>query len=172
MPKLNILPKRLDILDVNDSSCRFRINIDVLNEAFGVGRSMYAKASYPDKKGGYFPGNKPGDRYIIWMPKLYSNSSEWKNSVHNNGEEIHEDAESSRRDDWISEGILDTSLLRIVFVKADNKSPYRFAGVYRSGRMDHLHHTYVRIATKVKLIGNPVNRVELLDDNREGCTIS
>ena len=172
MSKLKVLPKRIDILDVNDNSCQFRINIDVLNEAFGVGRAMYAKASYPDKKGGYFPGNKPGDHYIIWMPKLYSNSSEWKNSIHNNGKEIHEDAELTRREDWIPEGILDVSLLRIVFVKSDSKSPYKFMGVYRSGKMDHLHHTYVRIATKVRLIGNPVNRVELLDDNREGCTIS
>ena len=92
----------------------------------GVGRAMYAKASYPDKKGGYYPGNKPGDHYIIWMPKLYSNSSEWKNSIHNNGKEIHEDAELTRREDWIPEGILDVSLLRIVFVKSDSKSPYKF----------------------------------------------
>ena len=167
MPKLKVLPKRIDILDANDNSCKFRINIDVLNEAFGIGRAMYAKASYPDKKGGYFLGNRSEDRFIIWMPKLYSNSSEWKNSIHNNGKEIHEDAEAFRRDDWISEGILDVSLLRLVFVKSENKSPYKFIGVYRSGKMDHLHHTYERIATKVKLIGNPVNQIVLLDDNRE-----
>ena len=59
MSKLKVLPKRIDILDVNDNSCQFRINIDVLNEAFGVGRAMYAKASYPDKKGGYFPETSP-----------------------------------------------------------------------------------------------------------------
>ena len=33
MTKLPILPKRWDVLDANDESCRFRINIDVLNEA-------------------------------------------------------------------------------------------------------------------------------------------
>ena len=47
MSSLKVLPKRIDILDANDTSCQFRINIDVLNEAFGVGRAMYAKASYP-----------------------------------------------------------------------------------------------------------------------------
>jgi len=88
------------------------------------------------------------------------------NSLYNGGEEIHEDAENGRDEDWISEGKLDPSLLRIVFVKPDNKSPYKFVGVYQSGKMDHLHHTYERIATKVKLIGKPVYRVELLDDKR------
>ena len=28
MTKLKVLPKRVDILDANDPSCRFRINID------------------------------------------------------------------------------------------------------------------------------------------------
>ena len=37
-------------LEVNNPESVFRINIDILNEAFGVGRGMYAKAVYPDKK--------------------------------------------------------------------------------------------------------------------------
>lgn len=101
MSKLTVLPKRVDILDANDEQCRFRINIDVLNEAFGVGRSMYAKACYPDSKDVTFAGDKPEDRYIIWMPKLYSNNSEWKNALYHGGLEIHEDAELSRHEDWI-----------------------------------------------------------------------
>ena len=60
MARLAILPKRLDILDVNDASCEFRINIDVLNEAFGIGRAMFAKACYPDKKHDSFPGTNLG----------------------------------------------------------------------------------------------------------------
>lgn len=166
MTKLPILPKRWDVLDANDESCRFRINIDVLNEAFGVGRSMYPKACYPDKKDVTFAGNKPGDRFFIWMPKLYSNSSEWKNSLYMGGVEIHEDAESTRHEDWTDFNKHDLSALRLVFVKPDPKSPYKFVGVYRSGKMRHLHHTYERISTKVRLIGNPVYRIELLNDNR------
>ena len=167
MTKLKVLPKRVDILDTNDASCKFRINIDVLNEAFGIGRSMYAKACYPDTKDGSFLGTKPGDRFIIWMPKLYSNSSEWKNSLYDGGREIHEDAEDTRHEDWIQIAKHDLSVLRLVFVKPDPKEPYRFVGVYRSGKMNYLHHTYERIATKVRLIGNPVNQIELLDDNRK-----
>ena len=166
MGKQEVLPKRLDILDVNDKNCQFRINIDVLNEAFGIGRSMYAKACYPDTKDGSFSGTKPGDRFIIWMPKLYSNSSEWKNSLWNDGKEIHEDAEDTRNEDWIPIAKHDLSALRLVFVKPGPREPYRFVGVYRSGKMNYLHHTYDRIATRVKLIGNPVNRIELLNDIR------
>ena len=165
MAKLEVLPKRFDMLDANDDSCQFRINIDVLNEAFGVGRSMYARACYPDRKGEYFTSNKPGDKLFIWMPKLYANSSEWKNVVSEDGNEIYEIAESSRHEDWISEED-DLGALRIVFVKPDPKSPYKFAGIFKSGKMDFCNHTYERIATKVKLIGNPVTKIELLDDNR------
>lgn len=128
---------------------------------------MYAKACYPDTKGFTFPGTKPGEHFIIWMPKLYSNSSEWKNSLWNDGKEIHEDAEDTRYEDWIPLRKHNLSALRLVFVKPDSKEPYRFIGVYRSGKMDFLHHTYERIATKVRLIGDPVNRIELLDDNRD-----
>lgn len=51
MAKLTILPKRLDLLDVNDEACQFRINIDVLNEAFGIGKFIFMKACYPERKG-------------------------------------------------------------------------------------------------------------------------
>lgn len=47
-------------LEVNNPESVFRINIDILNEAFGVGRGMYAKAVYPDKKNSDIPGTKPG----------------------------------------------------------------------------------------------------------------
>ena len=56
--------------------------------------------------------------------------------------------------------------MRIVFVKFDRKSYYKFAGVYRSAKITHCNHTYERIATKARLIGNPVTRIELLDDCR------
>lgn len=166
MARLEILPKRLDVLAANDPKSEFRINIDVLNEAFGVGRAMYAKACYPDKKGVSFPGTIPGDQFIIWMPKLYPNQSEWETSLQNDDSEIHEDAAQARHEDWIGIRKHDLSVLRLTFVKDTPKSPYRFMGVYRLTRMDHLHHTYERIATKVRLIGDPVDKVELLDDFR------
>ena len=166
MGKFEILPKRLEILDANDNACEFRINVDVLNEAFGIGRSMYLKACYPDRKNVTFSGTNPDDKFIIWMPKLYSNNSEWKNVLTNGGDVIREDAEATRHTDWIDISKHPLNVLRLVFVKEDPKSPYKFVGVYKLDKKDYLHHTYNRIATRVRLIGNPVTSIELLDDNR------
>ena len=167
MGKQEVLPKRLDILDVNDKNCQFRINIDVLNEAFGVGRSMYAKAVYPDKKHSSIPGNNGQDKFIIWMPKLYSNSSEWKNCLSDDGTKIYEIAETTKKQDWTEIDKHDLYCLKITFVRSTRKGPYRFVGVFRADKMDHLHHIYDRVSTKVKLIGNPVHTIELLDDIRK-----
>lgn len=166
MAYLKVLPKKFDYLDANDDDCIFRINIDVLNEAFGVGRSMYARGSYPDKKNTYFSGSNPNDRFYIWMPKLYGNGSEWINTISADGTVIYEKAEPTRSIDWTEyhHDLIDA--YRIVFVKPSVKEPYKFVGVFQNGDMNHLDHAYRRIATKIELIGNPVYKIDLLDDNR------
>ena len=168
MAKLEVLAKRFDILDANDDSCQFRINIDVLNEAFGVGRSMYARAVYPDKKGVYFTDNNPNEKLYIWMPKLYDNSSEWKNRISEDGNKIKETAEPIRHTDWISNVDKEyINALRITFVKPDPNSPYKFARIFQNEKIEFCDYIYKRVATKIKLICNPVTEIELLDDNRK-----
>lgn len=167
MAKLEVLPKRVDILDANDPNCKFRINIDVLNECFGANRSIYMNACYPQGRHETIPGAKFGDNFIVWMPKLYGNSSEWVNSIVDNGDTILEVAEPTRHSDWMDIDKHDLRVIRLVFVKPSPKEWYRFAGVFVNGKMDYLKHSYKRIATKVKLIGDPVYKIELLDDYRE-----
>lgn len=166
MAKLEILPKRLDVLDANDPKCRFRINIDVLNECFGANRSIYMNACYPQGKYETIPGTKPGDKFFVWMPKLYGNSSEWKNSISNDGNTIYEIAESTRHSDWMDDDKHVLEGIRLVFVKPNPRESYRFVGAFVNEKMDFLRHSYKRIATRVKLIGNPVYKIELLDDGR------
>lgn len=166
MAKLEILPKKWDELDAADPGCKFRINIDILNEAFGVGRGMYAKAVYPDKKNTYIQSNR--GKCIIWMPKLYGNSSNWRNVLSQDGSELYEIADNGRHEDWMYEDTDEGErILRIIFVKPDPKSPYRFVGVFENGKMDFCNHTYKRIATKIKLVGNPVNSIKLLNDENK-----
>lgn len=55
--------------------------------------------------------------------------------------------------------------IRLVFAKPDLKEPYEFVGVFVSDKMDYLKHSYKRIATKVRLIGDPVYQIEILDDS-------
>lgn len=167
MARLEVLPKSIDVLDANNPDCKFRINIDVLNECFGANRSIYMHACYPQSKNETIPGTKYGDHFFVWMPKLYGNSSEWKNIVTDNGDTILEIAEPTRHQDWMDIGKHDLEGIRLVFVKPSPKEWYRFAGVFVCGQMDHLKHSYKRIATQVRLIGDPVYKIELLDDRRK-----
>lgn len=166
MSKQEVKRKSREVLDANDPDCRFRINIDVLNECFGANRSMYMHACYPQGKNKTIPGTKYGDKFFVWMPKLYGNSSEWKNTVSNDGNMIYEVAEATRHSDWMDEDKHVIDGIRLVFVKPDPHEPYRFVGVFVSDQMDYLKHSYKRIATRVKLIGDPVYKIELLDDTR------
>ncbi len=52
---------------------------------------------------------------------------------------------------------------RLVFVKESISSPYSFAGVFVADTYDYKRHIFKRIATKVKVIGDPVSRIEILD---------
>lgn len=167
-----IYPKRFEILDANDNTCRFRINIDVLNECFGANRKMYMHACYPQGNSKFIPGTKPGEKFMVWMPKLYGNSSEWKNSISEDNNTIYEVAETTRHADWMDTDKHDLNAIRLVFVKPSPSLPYVFKGVYINDQMDFLHHSYRRIATRVRLIGDPVTRIELLEsieipDNEE-----
>ena len=166
MANLKVLPKRFDVLDARNPDCKFRINIDVLNECFGANRNMYMHACYPQGKGKYIPGTKYGDRFFVWMPKLYGNNSEWKNIISKDGKTIEEIAEPTRHSDWMDEGKHIIDGIRLVFVKPSPAEPYRFVGAFVSDKMDHLKHSYKRIATQVRLIGDPVYKIELLDDSR------
>ncbi len=166
MAILEVLPKRFDILDANDTYCSFRINIDVLNECFGAGRSSYRNACFPQGKNKTIAGVKSGDKFLVWMPKLYGNSSEWKNFVADNGDTIKEIAEPSRHSDWTDDDKHPLDTIRLVFVKPTPSRSYQFIGAFVTDKMEYLNHTYKRIATRVKLIGNPVCCVELLDDRR------
>lgn len=158
-----ILPKRFDTLDANDRTCNFRINIDVLNECFGANKTSYRHACYPQGKNQYLLGTKPEEKYLAWLPKLFGNSSEWKNTISHDDNTIYEVAEESRNTDWMEEDKHIIDAKRLVFVKPAPDMPYVFKGVFVNDRMDYLNHSYRRIATKVRLIGNPVTKVELLD---------
>ena len=73
-----------------------------------------------------------------------------KLTIYGTGVEIHEDAEESRHEDWTDIGKHELSVLRLVFVKPDPKSPYTDLSVYiKPGKVKHLHHTYERIATLI-----------------------
>ena len=158
--------KSVDILDATSNTYKFRTNIDILNECFGANRSLYMQACFPQGKNTFLWEKNTNDKVIVWMPKLYGNSSHWKNSISEDRTIIYEVAENGLTTDWMDTGKHDLSAIRLVFVKESRKGPYVFAGVFINGEMNYLSHTYIRIATKVRLIGDPVTKVEILDDLR------
>ena len=84
------------------------------------------------------------------------------------GCELYEVADNGRQEDWMTaDDDAEERILRIIFVRPDAKSPYRFVGVFENGKMDFCNHTYRRIATKIRLIGNPVTSIKLLDDDKK-----
>ena len=124
------------------------------------------KAGYPRNSKESIPGINTGDRFRIWLPKLYRNKSGWHNILSDDGRHFYEESEDSTAVDWMDIDDSGSKALSLIFVREKRNTPYKFIGVFEAGKMEHLNHTYDRIATRVKLIGNPVNRIELLDDIR------
>lgn len=169
MAKLEIKPKRIEILDANDPQCRFRINIDVLNECFGLNKSMYMKASYPPSGpigGKYISGTNANDKFFIWMPKLYGNSSEWNNRISADGTTIHESADPTKAEEYLptsNEADAAACMKRLVFVKDSVTAPYRFVGVFEMSDYKYKRHEFKRVATRVRVIGDPVAHIEIIE---------
>ena len=169
MSKLKVLNKRVDILDVDDPACAFRINIDVLNEAFGLNRSMYAKAWYPDSKYNWISVTNSKEQFYIWMPKMYGNSSGCSNSISYDGTKIFEVMKGPNTIDVTESADADIYGYnyrygyRLVFIKESAKTPYCFVGVFKPTKMDHNNHIFERVATKISVEGNPVTSITILD---------
>ena len=57
----------------------------------------------------------------------------------------------------------------LIFAKEPKGGPYIFRGVYLKNKekSEHRHHVYYRIGTKVRLVGQPSEKIEILDDFRK-----
>jgi hypothetical protein len=56
----------------------------------------------------------------------------------------------------------------LIFAKDPKGGPYIFRGVYLKNKekSTHKHHVYDRIGTKVRLVGQPSEELDILDDFR------
>lgn len=149
-------------LDANDSP-QFRVKIDILNEAFGYSISGWVRAVYPLKNDTYICGSKPDEKYIIWAFNEGKNDSDYCNTFSTDKNEIYEDSE--HEDYYLdSENIAATGEPRIVFSRKKG-GYFVFNGIYMPYEIDNKHHVFKRIATKIKLVGNPVDHVEIINSD-------
>lgn len=135
-----------------------------LNKYFGTNYGEYQRAVWPSENG--------NGQFRVWFPKLdnsingkvLATSDDCVNTLSNAWEEIIFDdlkeLENENNKKYRYDG------LTLVFAKEPNNGPYIFRGVYvQDKEKTSLNHIVLkRVATKVKVIGAPATRVELLDE--------
>ena len=138
---------------------------EAINETVGTSYTGWMKATWPSWNSEM--------SFWIWFPKL----AETKN-----GELVSAafDCVNTISDDWnelIFDDLKDSppededSVIPpvLIFAKEPKGGPYIFRGVYLKNKekSEHRHHVYYRIGTKVRLVGQPSEKIEILEDFRK-----
>ena len=138
---------------------------EAINETVGTSYTGWMKATWPSWNSEM--------SFWIWFPKL----AETKN-----GELVSAafDCVNTISDDWnelIFDDLKDSppededSVVPpvLIFAKEPKGGPYIFRGVYLKNKekSEHRHHVYYRIGTKVRLVGQPSEKIEILEDFRK-----
>lgn len=146
---------RIDHLDAKDRIEFYRVN-DVLNTCFGTDYQAWMKATWP-----------VNDECHCWFPKLVKTikddpaaygcvnviSEDWNTLVFDDHKTNAVDYRGPHRG------------LRIVFAREPNNGPIMFRGVYVQDeeKSTFKHYVFNRIATRIRIVGNPAYDIELLD---------
>lgn len=151
--------KRYDVLDAN-KDIHFHTHEQLLDECFGEHHNLF-EVDY-----------EINDSCRVYMPKILTDrngnpkavSSGWTNSIDSTntvfksvspvGEPFYE----CKASDYVS----------LIFAMLKNDGDYQFLGAFVDDANECDGHIFTskRIATKVRLIGNPVYDIELLDEDR------
>lgn len=135
---------------------------DAINAAVGSAYTGWMKATWPV--------DKTKLPFWIWFPKLaeskggkmVSAANDCVNTISDDWNElVYDDLKDSPPED---ENYVVPPVL--IFAKEPKGGPYIFRGVYEKNRekSKHRHHVYDRIGTRVKLVGQPSGKIEILDE--------
>ena len=151
------------VLDAAANICYTKI-YDAINATVGTNYTGWMKATWP--------GRNSEMSFWIWFPKLaetkdgelVSAAFDCVNTISDDWNElIFDDLKDTPPDDekHITPPVL-------IFAKEPKGGPYIFRGVYLKNeeKSKHKHDVYYRIGTKVRLIGQPSKKIEILDDFR------
>lgn len=160
----NVVSGKIDLLDAKDRLQFFRIN-EVLNACFGTDYAAWMKGVWP-----------LNETYWCWFPKLVRTlkdepatngctnviSGDWNTLIYDEHKDTVADTSNDPHDDK-----------SIVFAREPDNGPILFRGIYVYDRekSSYKHYVHRRIATRIRIIGNPAYDVELLDSidiNRKG----
>lgn len=152
--------KKYEILDAKNM-IEFGSIYQALNDCFGTDYSGWMKATWPSNSGN---GN-----FRVWFPKLssfkdgkmVSAAYDCINTISKDWNEVVFDDLKKRQpsDDVQYKGI------DLIFAREPNNGPIIFRGVYeRNIEKSYANHEVSkRIATKVRIIGDPAYDIEVLD---------
>ena len=161
------MAKKIEILDAKEVY-EFPTIFEAINDSIGTEYSGWMKACWPNVKGN---GN-----FRMWIPKLAKKRDgelvpaafDCVNTISDDWNEfVFEDLKGKSRD--LSDKYWGMDL---IFAKDHSNHGYVFRGVYvRDGEKSKPNYDVSkRIATKVKLVGNPAYDIELLDLTEEAIS--
>ena len=138
---------------------------EALNKTVGTSYTGWMKATWPSWNSEM--------SFWIWFPKLaetkngelVSAAFDCVNTISEDWNElIFDDLKDSPPED--EDSVIPPVL---IFAKEPKGGPYIFRGVYLKNKekSEHRHHVYYRIGTKVRLVGQPSEKIEILDDFRK-----
>lgn len=148
---------RIDYLDAIDKKEFYRIN-ELLNTCFGTDYQAWMKGTW-----------QLNDYYWCWFPKLVRTlkdepatngctnviSADWNTLIYDEHKDTVADTSNDPHNDRA-----------IVFAREPDNGPILFRGVYAYDRSQssYKHYVYKRIATRIRIIGNPAYDIEMLDN--------
>lgn len=155
------MAKKYEVLDASQHIV-FRTIVEAINDVLGTNYTGWQRAAWPSNNGN---GN-----FRMWFPKLaetkngqlVSASFDCVNTISSDWNEfIFDDLKNTQADMTKKYWGYD-----LIFAKEPDGGDYIFRGVYiRNGEKSKPNHDVdKRVATRVRLIGEPVYDIELLDE--------
>lgn len=149
-------------LDAN-KNMHFHTHLEILAECFGAFLKMHRKGTWR------LPEN---EEWMVWFPREIKEDTskkdiEWYNTISADDLNIYERTKI-RGKEYLHEFPYMKDCIRLVFMKISSVGAYVFKGAFvgNPAEMKEGDHTFTRIATRVRLIGNPVYDIELIDEDR------
>ena len=146
------------ILSVGDNKSYYG-HVEILNSVFNMNYKGHQKAT-----------KNINNETRIWFPKIEkdkngkikNNKSNWKNNYNDDCSIITTIPPEPKKS-----SLLDYERINLIFIMFNNHN-YKFVGAFKLDKEEsnELKHVQRRVATKVRLIGSPVSKVELIIENR------
>ena len=147
---------RIDHLDAKDKIQFYKIH-EILNTCFGTNYQAWMKGTWP-----------LSDYYWCWFPKLVKTikdepatfgcinviSEDWNTLTYIETKDTVADTSNDPHNDRT-----------IIFAREPENGPILFRGIYAFDKKQssYKHYVYTRVASKIRIIGNPAYDIELLD---------